>query len=482
MNAPRVAVIGGGIAGLAAADRLARGARTSNRPLVLTVLEAGAIPGGHATTIEEDGFLVEAGPNGFLHRPREPRLLELVRSLGLEAKLLEASADSKRRFVLHRGRLRRAPDSPPTLVTTDALSLGGKLRAAMEPWIAAGRDVERESVHAFAERRVGREAADVLVDPAIAGISAGDSRRLGVADAFPQLVEMEREHGSLVRAMIARRREGRSRLLSFESGMATLIRALAARLVSNGGTLRCGAPVRALSRDGGAWRLTLESGEALAADRVVLALPAARAAGLLRAFDAAIAGPLAATPDAGLSMVALACRAADTGPLEGYGYLVTAAERMSTLGVLWESSIFAGRAPQGFALLRVMMGGARQPDAVTWDDARTLEAARAELARAMGLRAEPVRTWIRRWPGAIAQYEPGHRARIALVREALARHDGLELCGSSYDGVSFANAAVSGLAAADRVLEALGAPTGRAPAAEPGAAVRGASAEPARSV
>jgi protoporphyrinogen/coproporphyrinogen III oxidase len=459
VSVTRVVVIGGGITGLTAGFRLAEEARRSRLALDLTVLESAAHAGGHATTMRDDGFLVEAGPNGFLDRPREPQVTELARALGIGARLIEARPAARKRFVLLRGRLRRAPDSPPTLLQSDVLSPLGKLRLMLEPLARAARNGAEESVFDFARRRIGREAAEVLVDAAVAGISAGDSRRLSVAHAFPLMIEMEREHGSLVRAMIARRKEGKSRLMSFEGGMATLIEALVARL---GPALRCDAAVRSLTRAGAEWRIALESGGTLSTDCVLLALPAARAATIVRGLDPAFADALAAFPFAGIVMTALAYGSADIGPLDGYGYLVARSEKLDTLGVLWESSVFDGRAPQGMALLRVMMGGVRGPAIADLAEAELVTRARAELERVMGIRAKPRRVWVRRWPRAIAQYELGHGQRVALARAQAARHPGLDLCGTSYDGVSFGSAVKSAEAAARRMIAVIAGAAGGA--------------------
>ena len=152
-------------------------------------------------------------------------------------------------------------------------------------------------------------------------------------------------------------------------------------------------------------------------------------------------------------MVALAYRVADIArPLDGYGYLVASSEGLDTLGVLWESSLWDGRAPEGHALLRVMMGGSRRPDVPALGEAELIARARRELSGPMGVTAEPVRSWVRRWPAGIAQYEIGHVARVTEARRLAVRHPGLDLCGSSYDGASFGSATLSGLSAADRTL------------------------------
>jgi protoporphyrinogen/coproporphyrinogen III oxidase len=445
----RVIVVGGGIAGLVTAWRIADGARRREDPLEVLLLEAESHAGGHAWTTREDGFVVEAGPNGWLDRPREPHMREMIRELGLEGRLVEAREAAKRRFVLDGGRLRRAPDSPPTLIASDALSPLGKLRLLLEPWARPAVADREETVYEFACRRIGREAAERLVDAAVSGISAGDSRRLSVRAAFPLMVEMERDHGSLIRAMMALAKAGKSRLVGVEGGMSTLVDTLRARLAESA---RLGRPVVRIERMGERWSVVCEAGVSFDADRIVLALSAARASQLVKHVDAELAITLSGFPYAGLAMVALAYRVPDVGrSLDGYGYLVARKEGLDTLGVLWESSIFEGRAPEGFALLRVMMGGTRRPEVVGLEEAELVARARRELAAPLRLRAEPARAWVRRWPAAIAQYEVGHLARVAEARRLAARHGGLDLCGSSYDGASLSSAVRSGMEAAERV-------------------------------
>ena len=445
MTTPRVIVIGGGITGLSAAFTLQDEARRRGAPLSLTVLDASATPGGHAQTIEADGFLIEAGPNGFLNR--EPETLALVEALGLNPRLVNARKEANRRFILRGGRLCQVPDSPPSLITSPALSWRGKLRLLMEPFASGPPDTE-ESVHAFATRRIGHEAAEMLVDAAVSGISAGDSRELSVSAQFPMMTEMERDHGGLVRAMFARRKTGKgpSVLLGFDRGMGTLTGALAARL---GPALRTRAAVRDITRAGEGWRVGLDANETLEADHIVLAVPAQAAAPMMRLFDHQLAGILSSITYEGIAVVALGYDvAAIPRPLDGYGYLVTRPEGLATLGVVWESSLFPGRAAEGTALLRVFLGGSRRRDIVGAPQSVLIETARRELAAVMGIRADPRHTSVFGWPKAIAQYTIGHNQRRDDIRARLERHPRLSVCGTSYDGVSFNHAVKSGRAAA----------------------------------
>ena len=213
-----------------------------------------------------------------------------------------------------------------------------------------------------------------------------------------------------------------------------------------------GRTIVKIERDAGGWRVDQSDGTTTVADHVVLTTPAYAAAAIVRAVDRDLSAELAAIPYAGLAVVALAYPAsALPRPLDGYGYLVTRAERLSTVGVLWESSIFPGRAPHDAVLLRVLLGGALQPGVMDLDDLALVAVARAELGQVMGVSAIPMRHWVCRWPAAIAQYTTGHAERVADIRARLATHDGLYLCGTAIDGVSFNHA----IAAARRTARAV---------------------------
>jgi oxygen-dependent protoporphyrinogen oxidase len=466
MTAPRVIVVGAGVTGLSVAVTLQEEARLRGERLDLVVLERERQAGGHARTFGDGGFVVEAGPNGFLSR--EPETLALIDHLQLRPRLVDANRASARRFILREGRLCEVPTSPGGLVKSAALSWKGKARLLGEPF-AAGPPGTDETVYDFAARRIGAEAAEFLVDTAVSGISAGDSRRLSVRAQFPMMVEMEREHGSLIRAMFSRRRSpgGPSRLVSFDAGMGVLTSAMSSRL---GDSLATGVTISAVQRGPGGWLVRLDDGRSVEGDHVVFATPARATAGLVRAFDPVFAESLSEVPYAGLAVVGLGYRVEDVPhPLDGYGYLVTKRENLATLGVVWESSLFPKRAPQGHVLLRAMLGGARTPAVVDGSETECLALARRELGKVLGITAEPARSWVFRWPQAIAQYTVGHDLRLQRARQLAAAHPGLHLCGTSYDGVSFNHAVKAGRATARSLAAALwtgdGTPAARHPEA-----------------
>ncbi len=445
----RVVVIGAGIAGLSAALTLARRARQEGLPLELHVLEAESRAGGHVGTVREDGFLIETGPNGFLGN--HPATTALLDELGLGTAILEAAPQSRRRFLARGHRLHRLPASPLGLLTTRCLTLRGRLRLAREPWISPRQESGEETVLEFGRRRFGPEAAEVLGDAIVAGTSAGAAGLLSVEASYPILPTLERRYGSVVRGLIRHRRENPSGggLRSLAGGMQTVVDAIVARLA-----VQLDSRVTGLTRDGGTWLVHRAGGSPLRADHVIAAVPDCTAAPWFGGLAPELAAALEETPRAGVVVVAFAWRIGDLGRnLDGYGYLVPKREGLVTLGMVWESSLYPGRAPKDWALCRILLGGMRTPSAMARSDRELLDLAETEAAPLLEAHRPPSRAWIFRWPGAIAQYGLGHRERVGAIREAAARTGGggITLCGSSYDGVSFTAALESGAAAGEQV-------------------------------
>ncbi|MFN0150296.1 MAG: protoporphyrinogen oxidase [bacterium] len=453
----RIGIVGGGIAGLAAAFELLDASRGGANAVDVTVFESAPQPGGNIRTEEIDGYRVEWAVNGFLDNA--PDTLALVERLGLSDRLVRANPAAARRFIYRGGRLHFVPVSPPAFFASPLLSIGGRLRVLGEPFVPARRAADGdESVFDFAARRIGAEAARVLVDAMVTGIFAGNARTLSLASTFPKMAEMEREHGGLVKAMLAKRRAARARprgsagggpagpgghLTSFLDGMEELTRALAGRL---GERLVVGADVESLTEnaahDGAAspaprYALRFASGQTQSFDAVLLACPSWRAAELTAPLDADLSRHLGAIASAPVAVVALGYRLDDLGAApDGFGYLIPRGEGLRPLGALFDSNLFPGRAPAGRALIRVLVGGAHEPALVSAGDTELLALARETLAAAPGIRATPVFTSIIRHARGIPQYTLGHAARVASIDDRLAAHPGLFVSGNSYHGVS----------------------------------------------
>lgn len=456
--APRVVIVGGGIAGLAIASELTALAQAGGPATDILVLEASDRPGGNIRSTREEGYLYEWGPTGFLDNV--PETLALATRAGLSGRLTRADAAAERRFVVRGGRLRELPHGPLGFLASSVISPLGRARVLGEPFVPPRRDPSDESVLAFARRRIGREAAEVLVDALVTGIWAGDSERLSVASAFPRLATLEREHGGLVRGMIASRRKRAGggpagpggKLTSFPDGLEELPRALVARL---GRGFLAGTPVLAIEPLPDArWRVETRGSPPLEADAVVLACPAWTAAGIVAGVDSGLAGRLAAVPTVPVAVIHLGfdeSRAATKLP--GFGALSPRGETKSLLGVLVPSNIFPGRAPEGALLATAMLGGARDPAVVDRDDASLVARALEEIRRVTGLDAEPRFVRVLRHARGIPQYNLGHAERLAAVDEALAARRGLFLAGNSYRGIAINACAADAVTVARAVLD-----------------------------
>ena len=431
MRPSRVVVVGGGVAGLATAFHLR--ALSPDRPPEVVVLEGSDRAGGKVRTDVDGGCVRERGPNGFLDDV--PETMDLVRALGLEGRLRRANASAANRYLFHGEGLWKIPSGPFELLATRLLPLGAKLRILAEPFVGR-RQGGDESVYDFARRRLGEEPARLLVDAMAAGVFAGDARALSLRSAFPTIHALEAEHGSLLRGLRARRRQrgGAAALRSFDGGMQVLTDALAARL---GGAVRTGKRAMGLERRGSGWVVQAADGESFEGDAVVCAAPAADMAFLLGRGDPRWRTELEGIPVAPVAVVTLRYREEDAPKaLRGFGFLVPSGERPRVLGVLWESTVFEGRAPAGEVLLRAMLGGARAPEVVNRADDDLVRIVREDLRLTMAIEADPLEARVFKWFQGIPQYVVGHEERLLRLEEIRAGAPGLHLTGNSYRGVS----------------------------------------------
>jgi protoporphyrinogen/coproporphyrinogen III oxidase len=441
----RVVVIGGGLSGLATAHAVIREANREGRALRLTLLEASDHLGGNICTEQSDGFVIEAGPDAFV--VTRPQALHLCEELGLGSRLIETIPDHRKVYVLCRGKLSPMPEGlvlgiPSRIrpfLRSPLLSLSGKLRAlreVVERSVDAGGDI---SIGEFLERRFGREMVDVILEPLLGGIYAGDAYRLSLRSTFPDWFKERGRGGSLLRSARAEQKDKRSRrspsspFRSLVSGMGELIDALGRTV--GAGVIRFQAPVKAVQRDGRAYRVLLADGE-LAADQVVVALPARLAAAVLSSCDGELSHELGAIEYVSTATVCFAYeRGRIAHPLDASGFLVPKSERRRITAGTFISSKWPGRAPAGYALLRAFVGGAHDEATPALDDAELVSLVRGELEALLGIQGAPRFAKVFRYPKASPQPLVGHADRVTRIRARVEALPGLHVIGNAYDGV-----------------------------------------------
>jgi oxygen-dependent protoporphyrinogen oxidase len=464
---PRVAIIGAGIAGLAAAHRLVE-LDAACRP---TLFESAGRLGGVLSTVEGDGFQVEQSADNFI--TTIPYGLSLCQRLGLTEQLIQTNPQHRQTFVVRRGRLYKLPDGflmmAPTrmwpLAVTPILSPLGKLRAAMEYFIPPRRDDGDESMAAFVRRRLGREVFDRLVEPLVGAVYAADMERLSVLATLSRFREMEVQHGSLVRAMrkqMKSRPQGKgesgarySMFVTLRQGLTAIVDEIQRRLPD--GTVRLNTRVEGVERTQRGWRVRLAAAGASPADEtfdaLIVAAPSHEAARLLRPVDAALAADLATIEHSGTAIVSVGYNESQIGhPLDGMGAVVPAIERSPLLAVSFSSRKYTHRAPAGKALLRAFVGGARQPELAEMDDAKLVPLVLGELNKLLRIDGQPCFLDVAHWPGTMPQYHVGHKELVARIHQRVDGHAGLYLAGNAYRGVGLPDCIHGGEVAAERAL------------------------------
>ncbi|MDQ3044528.1 MAG: protoporphyrinogen oxidase [Chloroflexota bacterium] len=461
----QIAVIGGGITGLAAAYRLTQ--LTPDATII--VIEREERLGGKLLTVRADGFIIEGGADSFLSG--KPRGIGLCQELGIAADLTGPDPAQRRTYVLRGGKLHRLPEGLSGLIPTrlgpiarsGLLSPRGRARLALDFVLPPRRGEGDESLAMFVERRLGRQAYTRLIEPLMAGIYAGDGRQLSLAATFPQLRAGELQHGGLIKGVLAARKNmkpdaPRPGFLTLPGGVADLAYTLETNLRAAGVRLMTGSDVTALrSRASGGFHIDLAAGSALSVDGAIVTAPAWEAAALLKTLDFDLATTLGAIPHVSTATVSLAYpRDALVRPLDGYGYVVPREEERAVLAMTWVSTKWPGRAPDGFAMLRGFIGRAGRPDPLQRSDTELVDMLRAEAREVLGITAPPAARWVFRWPAGMPQYTLGHLERVAAIETAAATHHGLAIAGAALRGVGMPDCIASGEAAASRVAAAVG--------------------------
>ena len=474
---PSIAVVGGGISGLAAAHRILEHSKQHDRTIDVHLLEAGGRLGGVIHTSERDGFLLEGGPDSFISE--KPWALSLCHRLGLETSLIGTGETHRRSFIVRQNKLQPVPDGfyllAPTriwpTITTPIFSWPGKIRMSADLFLPRRKrssPTEDETLASFVRRRLGHEALDRMAQPMIGGIYTSDPEELSLRATMPRFLDMEQEHRSLILAMWRQRQKMRHSqnhqaagpryglFVSLNRGMVRLVEALRQRIP--GDSIHLNTQVSALrkSSSGHRWILDLTNGTQLEADAVCLALAAFQSADLVQGFDIQLANKLRSIRYASTATVNLAYKLEDIpGDLEGFGFVVPAIEKREILACTFSHMKFLGRAPRNHALLRAFMGGALQPKAFDYEDHEMIRIVRQNLRELLGIEKPPLFALVERHAQSMAQYRVGHLDLVAEIEALANQHPTLQLAGNGFTGIGIPDCIRRGEECAGRILEAL---------------------------
>jgi oxygen-dependent protoporphyrinogen oxidase len=457
----KTVIVGGGIAGLATAFYLQECGAPD-----YALIECSPGLGGKITSANEDGFLVEGGPDSFI--TQKTAAIDLCRRLGLGDQLVGSNTGKQATtYVWSRGRLYPIPEGmmlmAPTMVLpflrSRLISWPGKLRMGMEPFVPRRSGDRDESLAGFVRRRLGSELLNKIAGPLMGGIHAADPETLSLKSTFPMFLDMEKKHGSLLRGMMKRPKrraapgsKPTSMFMTLRGGLQRLSDALVAQLPAE--AIRSGRCVLTVSLQGGQYKIVLSDGTSILADNIVFATPAYVTADLVEQIDPWLASRLRGIRYVSTATVSLGFKRSEiTHPMQGAGFIVPRSEGRRITACSWSSAKFNHRAPDDSVLLRVFIGGALSEHLAEQDDSPLIELARKELRTIMGITAEPVLAKAYRWPKANPQYELGHSLRISEIEQALTNFPGLYLAGAAYHGAGIPDCIQSGMTAARLIAE-----------------------------
>ncbi|MDH4161566.1 MAG: protoporphyrinogen oxidase [Nitrospirota bacterium] len=473
---PKIIIVGGGIAGLAAAVHLKAGAKAHDKTVDVLVLERNQRIGGKILTEKIGDYLVEGGPDSFL--PEKVWTVNLARHLGLEPEMLPSNDKFKGTFIYSRKRLHSLPEGVMLMVPTSfwpmakssLISWPGKLRMGMEMFMPRRRERGDESLASFVTRRLGRECLEKIAEPLVAGIHTSNPDNMSVLATFPRFVQMEQKSGSLIRGMVDAMKSrphatlsgpppkpGQARMtyfMSFKKGMETLPQACADAIGKD--SIRLGAVVKSIEPKGKGYVVILDSGEKLDADHVMFASSAYDSAEMIKNFDPGLASQLRAIQWSSSGTVTLAFKRNDVSvPLKGFGFIIPRVENRRINATTYSSIKWSYRAPDDMVMVRVFVGGGHHEELVhELDDAGIISMALEELDTVLGLKADAQFSKVYRWFNGMPKYTVGHLDRMFLLDRKVAEHPGIHLIGCSYKGIGIGDCVHEAQIAAEKILKA----------------------------
>lgn len=482
----QVAVVGGGITGLTAAYRLVKSSSDADEPIEVSLLEASSRTGGIIETLEYEDCLVEMGPDSMT--TLKHCALEFCRELGLTDHLISTKSQNRRALIARHGVLNPiprgfvliAPGQYDTFFKSNILSRTGKLRMAMEQFIAPTTTaLEDESVASFVRRRFGPEAVTAIAQPMIGGIYTSDIDKLSLRATMPKFLDYEQKYGSVAAGLRRDERDSKkvmqppqsqvpatdialdnheaesggarySAFVSFDRGMQVLVNRLVELIGKE--NIHLNMPVDSLTRVPEGWVIGFANGSNRFFDQVILAVPTRVASQLLKSIDADISARFAQIRYASSAVACMiVSRSQITHSLNGFGFVVPASEKRSILACSFSSLKFAGRCPDDKVILRIFMGGALDPEMWQYPDDELLKMAIRDLHYYIGFSGMPERQWVKRWPQSMPQYDVGHLSLVEVIEESLSRLKGLHYAGAGLKGVGIPDCIAAGESAARAV-------------------------------
>lgn len=472
---PKIVVVGGGISGLAAAHRLLEQSQALQVRLDVHLLEGDSRLGGVIQTVEQDGLLLEAGPDSFISE--KPWGLALCRRIGLAGRLIGTGETHRRSFIVSQGKLLPIPEGfyllAPTqiwpFISTPIFSWAGKLRMAADLFLPRRDGTEAaddESLASFVRRRLGREALERVAQPLVSGIYTANPEELSLRATMPRFLEMELQYRSIILGMLRQRRKALQAkqihasgpryglFVSLDRGMETLVDELEARLPKESIHLDCKVERLEWETTRKNWTLRLRNGPVLTADAVILTLAAYESARIIEMENRELADNLKKIPYASTATLNLAYRQQDIPhPMDGFGFVVPFIEGRQLLACTFSHIKFEGRAPKGLALLRAFMGGALQPEAFEMEDGEMLRVIRHNLRELLGIKEAPILSRIERHPQAMAQYRVGHLGLVKRIESLSTAHTTLQIAGNGITGIGIPDCIHRSEVCADRIIE-----------------------------
>ena len=458
-----IAIIGGGIAGLSATYFLQKKIEERGEPVNFYLMEKENRLGGSILTERQDGFIIEGGPDCFLSE--KPETIALCHKLGIQDQLIKTNEHVRRIFIFSQGKLREIPEGFMLLAPTNFSSFIknplitplGKLRMAMDLIIPAKKSDAEESLAQFVMRRLGKEVLQKIAEPLVAGVHASDPETMSLKSTFPRLIELEKQHRSLIIGMIQRRKRFLKKkrtykytmFMTLKEGLATLPKTLASSL--NPTVLLTGNQVIGITKDPGASGsfLVLANGDVLKVVSVVCATPAFVTADLLKNIDPVLSSDLSSIQYVSTATVSLAYARKDISyPMNGFGFVIPRIEDRKIMASTWTSVKFAHRAPNDKLLIRCFVGGVKNEHLTRVGEKELTAIVREELRDIMGITAEPLFAKVFRWEKSMPQYTVGHEEKIKKIEERLSGNPGLFLAGSAYHGIGISDCIKSGEKAA----------------------------------